>query len=216
MADTSLTATTRTRLQQARFGVSVPDPRQLPADNGREIAFAGRSNSGKSSALNVLCQQRALARTSRTPGRTQHIVVFDVAPGQRLIDLPGFGYAKVSKAMRAHWDKALPRYLEQRRALSGLILLADIRHPLKTEEQILIDWCIAAGVPVHLLLNKADKLSRGAAAAAVAAVRRAAGERCDAGLSLQAFSALKRSGCDEAWGVIGTWLGEPEDLPGTD
>ncbi len=197
-------------LQRAQFSVSVPEPRQLPADRGREVAFAGRSNSGKSSAINVLCTQRNLARTSRTPGRTQHIVVFELDPGRRLIDLPGFGYAKVSKAMRAHWERALPEYLERRRSLAGLILLMDVRHPLKHEEQILVSWCAQAGVPLHILLNKADKLSRGAALGTLARVERTlAGDGATA--TVQVFSALRRDGLEQAWTVLGEWLGEDGD-----
>lgn len=200
---------TRKLLQGASFVLSAPTLGQLPADTGREVAFAGRSNSGKSSAINVLCAQRALARTSRTPGRTQHFVVFDLAPGLRLIDLPGFGYAKVSKALRAHWERELPRYLEQRRALAGLVLLMDIRHPLKPQDTILIGWCAAAGVPLHVLLNKADKLGRGATKSAWQTVATYLAERGGPLASVQPFSALRHTGVEELLGVLGRWL-EPE------
>jgi GTP-binding protein len=131
----------RALLQNARFSKSVPEPHLLPPDRGREVAFAGRSNTGKSSAINVLCGQHGLARISRTPGRTQHLVVFDLDAERRLIDLPGFGYAKVAKSMRTHWERALPEYLEQRRTLVGLVLLMDIRHPLKPQDELIIGWC---------------------------------------------------------------------------
>ncbi len=195
----------RKLLKQARFTLSVPEARLLPGDLGREIAFAGRSNAGKSSALNVLCAQRGLARTSRTPGRTQHIVVFELDDERRLIDLPGFGYAKVAKSMRAHWEEALPEYLETRASLSGLILLMDIRHPLKPQDIAVLEWCNHAGVPAHVLLNKCDKLSRGPATATLHQVTSA---MCKQGwaATVQLFSALKRDGTEQAWQVLAEWL----------
>ena len=198
----------RILLQNAQFHSSFPQPRQLPADRGVEVAFAGRSNSGKSSAINVLCTQRNLARTSRTPGRTQHLVVFELEPGRRLIDLPGFGYAKVSKTMRAHWQRALPEYLEQRRSLTGLVLLMDVRHPLKPQDVILISWCARADVSLHILLNKADKLGRGAATAVLHDVERYLAKNAAGVASVQLFSALKHQGCEAAWAVLGRWLSE--------
>ncbi|MEQ8231188.1 MAG: ribosome biogenesis GTP-binding protein YihA/YsxC [Gammaproteobacteria bacterium] len=197
---------TRALLQGARFALSVPDLRRMPPDSGREVAFAGRSNSGKSSALNVLCGQRSLARTSRTPGRTQHLVVFDLDAGRRLVDLPGFGYAKVSKSLRAHWERELPAYLERRRTLAGLVLLMDVRHPLKEQETTLISWAAAAGVPLHVLLNKADKLGRGAQAEALRLVERHLGTHGGPLASAQLFSALRHDGLEAAWAVIGDWL----------
>lgn len=195
----------RKLLKQAQFTLSVPEARLLPADVGREIAFAGRSNAGKSSALNVLCAQRGLARTSRTPGRTQHIVVFELDDGRRLIDLPGFGYAKVAKAMRAHWEEALPEYLETRASLSGLILLMDIRHPLKPQDVAVLEWCSHAGVPAHVLLNKCDKLGRGPATATLHQVTATIAKQGWAA-SAQLFSALKQDGTEQAWQVLATWL----------
>lgn len=195
----------RKLLQQARFGLSVPEARLLPADVGREIAFAGRSNAGKSSALNVLCAQRGLARTSRTPGRTQHIVVFELDDERRLIDLPGFGYAKVAKSMRAHWEEALPEYLETRASLAGLILLMDIRHPLKPQDVAVLEWCNHAGVPAHVLLNKSDKLGRGAATATLHQLTSAMRKQGWAA-SAQLFSALKQHGTEQAWPLLAEWL----------
>ena len=195
----------RSLLQGARFGMSVPEPRLLPSDHGLEIAFAGRSNSGKSSAINVLCGQHALARTSRTPGRTQHLVVFDLDDGRRLVDLPGFGYAKVAKTMRAHWERALPEYLEERQSLAGLVLLMDIRHPLKPQDELIIRWCAHAGVPLHVLLSKCDKLGRGQAAAARLQVKRYL-ETLVGDLDVQLFSALKRIGLEEACTRLADWL----------
>lgn len=193
-------------MQRAAFRVSVPEARLLPADSGREVVFAGRSNSGKSSAINALCNQRQLARTSRTPGRTQHLVVFDIDADRRLIDLPGFGYAKVPKGMRALWEKTLPRYLETRQALIGVVLLMDVRHVLRPVEQQLLGWCSESGVSAHILLNKSDKLSRGAAQSARLEVERYIKQNSLRGASVQLFSALRFQGLEQAWTVIGEWL----------
>ncbi|MCB1746546.1 MAG: YihA family ribosome biogenesis GTP-binding protein [Gammaproteobacteria bacterium] len=199
-------AAARKLLQNAHFLLSSPELRQLPGDHGIEVAFAGRSNSGKSSAINVLCNQRNLARTSRTPGRTQHFVVFALDETRRLVDLPGFGYAKVAKSVRAHWDRALPQYLERRQSLAGLVLLMDIRHPIKPQDEIIIAWCAAAGVPLHVLLNKADKLSRGAALDTLRAVERHLAAHGGEASSVQLFSALKQQGVEEAFTVLADWL----------
>lgn len=192
-------------LQRARFAISVPEPRLLPADSGLEVAFAGRSNSGKSSAINALCMQRGLARISRTPGRTQHLVVFELDAGRRLVDLPGFGYAKVSKVMRAHWERALPNYLETRQSLRGVVLLMDIRHPLKPQDELMIAWCAASGVPLHVLLNKCDKLGRGPASAARQLVCRALA-RSGGDATAQTFSALRHEGLEEAYAKLADWF----------
>jgi GTP-binding protein len=196
----------RKLLQQAVFHSSYPEARQLPADLGREIAFAGRSNSGKSTAINVLCAQRGLARTSRTPGRTQHLVVFELDQERRLVDLPGFGYAKVSKTMRAHWERALPEYLQQRQSLAGLVLLMDSRHPLKPQDETLIEWCAESSVPLHILLSKSDKLGRGAGAAALHEVEAYLAANAPGIASVQLFSALKHQGYSAAWAQLGQWL----------
>ncbi|MEX2479351.1 MAG: ribosome biogenesis GTP-binding protein YihA/YsxC [Gammaproteobacteria bacterium] len=198
--------TMRKLLQGARFITSVPELRQLPSDDGLEVAFAGRSNSGKSSAINLLCQQRALARTSRTPGRTQHLVVFELDAERRLIDLPGFGYARVSKDVRAHWERVLPQYLERRQSLAGLVLLMDIRHPLKPQDVVVIAWCRAAQVPLHILLSKADKLGRGAAAQTLRKVSAYLAENGGDLAGVQLFSALKQDGADAVYGVLARWL----------
>lgn len=157
--------------RRARFVLSAPQRRDLPPDTGVEVAVVGRSNVGKSSVLNALCDQHGLARTSRTPGRTQQIVVFDLENGRRLLDLPGFGYAAVQRELRAHWDEMIPEVLEARRSLAGLLLLADARHPIKPEELGLLRWCAQAGLPVLLALNKADKLNREAALKSLRAAR---------------------------------------------
>ncbi len=195
----------RKLLSGARFVLSVPNVGDMPNDKGIEIAFAGRSNTGKSSAINVLCGQRGLARTSRTPGRTQHLVVFELDGPRRLVDLPGFGYAKVSKRMRAHWDRALPEYLETRRSLAGLMMVMDVRHPLKPQEVMLVDWCAKANVPLHVLLNKCDKLNKGQAHNALLKVSRYL-EGIGGDATVQLFSALKSTGIEQAHEAAGRWL----------
>jgi GTP-binding protein len=147
-------------LRGAAFVLAAHRPDQLPPDAGAEIAFAGRSNAGKSSALNVLTGQAALARTSRTPGRTQQLVVFALPDGHRLVDLPGYGYAKVPPALREHWKHAIDHYLHLRRSLRGLVLIADIRHALTAFDRRMLAFCGDVGLPCVVLLSKADKLSR--------------------------------------------------------
>ncbi len=146
-------------LNQAQFVYGVPNPNQLPTDLGREVAFVGRSNSGKSSTLNALTGKK-IARTSKTPGRTQAINVFQVAENKRLVDLPGYGYAKVSKTMRAQWDVMMERYLCDRNSLIGLVLIMDVRHPFTEMDKWLLNWCEKRQLNVQILLNKSDKLSR--------------------------------------------------------
>jgi GTP-binding protein len=170
---------------------------QLPADHGREVAIAGRSNAGKSSAINAMFQIRGLARTSKTPGRTQQINVFSLGDGQRLVDLPGYGYAKVSPALREHWARTLPRYLSERRSLAGVLLAMDIRHPLKDSDIDFISWCVHAGLGLRILLTKSDKLARGARQRTHAAVH-AWCETNGHDLSVQLFSSLRREGLPEA------------------
>ena len=192
----------------ARFVLSAPDPRALPADAGAEIAFAGRSNAGKSSALNALVGVHGLARTSRTPGRTQHLVVFALPDGRRLVDLPGYGYAKVPEAVRAQWRAALEDYLERRRSLRGLALVMDIRHPLTPFDTQMLAFCAACALPCHVLLTKADKLGRGQCAQTLLQVRRALQE-IGGVLSVQAFSAPAGTGLDEASGALAAMLAAP-------
>ena len=159
-------------LQAARFVVAAHQISQLPLDTGVEIAFAGRSNSGKSSAINTLTAQKSLARTSRTPGRTQQMVAFALDHQRRLIDLPGYGYAKAPEAMRAHWRQEIDGYLRRRRSLRGIVLMADIRHELKEFDRTMLAFCAAMALPCLLLMTKADKLPRQQAARAVDGVRR--------------------------------------------
>ncbi len=190
----------------ARFLKSVYELEALPPDTGAEVAFAGRSNSGKSSALNAVTGVRGLARTSKIPGRTQAINVFALPGGLRLIDLPGYGYAKVPREVQAHWAELLPRYLATRRALAGVIITADARHPLTEHDRQMLAWCADRGRPVHVLLTKADKLKRGRARAALEALRRAAA-KIHPQATGQLFSAPARQGVDEVHAVLDHWLG---------
>ncbi|MFV8835027.1 ribosome biogenesis GTP-binding protein YihA/YsxC [Aquisalimonas sp.] len=193
------------RYTQTRFLKSANELSQLPPDTGLEVAFAGRSNAGKSSALNALTGQKRLARISKTPGRTQLINIFPVDEERALIDLPGYGYAKVPAAIKHHWDRVLPQYLDRRQALRGLMLIMDIRHPLKDFDRQMLAWCDHAGLRVHVLLNKADKLKRGAAASALMAVRREL-EAEFPETSVQLFSALRATGVEEARDVLDAWF----------
>ena len=198
------------RYHRAGFLISVAEFRQLPPDQGYEVAFAGRSNAGKSSALNALTRQQSLARISKTPGRTQLINFFTVADERYLVDLPGYGYAKVPLAVRDRWQRLLERYFRERTALRGLLLLMDIRHPLTELDQQLLDWCRRRRLPVHILLTKADKLKRGPALATLQTVTRALapyGEQ----VSVQLFSAVTPLGLDEAYAKLDHWLGYDDE-----
>lgn len=197
-------------LNQASFTLSAPDIRRLPADTGIEVAFAGRSNAGKSSALNTLTNQKSLARTSKTPGRTQLINVFAISEQQRLIDLPGYGFAKVPLEMKKKWQKALGEYLEKRESLQGLVVLMDIRHPLKDLDRDLIEWAADSNLPVLVLLTKADKLSQGKVSAEVLRVKKILAE-LNADIKVQAFSSLKRTGAPQATDIICHWLALEDD-----
>ena len=196
----------------ARFMISAPTLALCPDDTGAEVAFAGRSNAGKSSAINALTQQNALARTSRTPGRTQLINFFTVMndESRRLVDLPGYGYAKVPEAVKIEWQKHLSDYLRGRFSLRGLVLLMDVRHPLTEFDQMMLDYADQRGMPVHILLTKADKLKRGPASAALQKVRSRLKEWGDL-VSVQLFSSLKRDGVDTLSQKLDQWLHTPED-----
>lgn len=195
----------KNRYQHVHFLLSTPDAAHAPPDTGREVAFAGRSNAGKSSALNTITGQKALARTSKTPGRTQQINFFRFDAQRRLVDLPGYGYAKVSRSTKNQWQRHIAGYLETRHCLQGLILLMDIRHPLKEFDRHLLNWCQAAGLPVHVLLTKADKLSRGPAQATLLQVRKHLAAHAPHA-TVQLFSALNKTGAEEARGILDQWL----------
>ena len=178
---------------------------QAPPDQGRETAFAGRSNAGKSSALNLITGHKGLARTSKTPGRTQLINFFGITPEARLVDLPGYGYAKVPPEVKAQWERHLTAYLERRESLTGLVLLMDVRHPLTDFDQQMLTWCAQAELPVHVLLTKCDKLKRGAATNTLLGVRREL-DKVHPAATAQLFSALDGTGLDEAREHLARWL----------
>ena len=187
--------------------LSIPDPHQAPPDAGYEVAFAGRSNAGKSSALNALTQRKSLARTSKTPGRTQHLVFFELDGERRLVDLPGYGFAKVPEKVRRHWGLAMETYLSGRESLRGLVLMMDVRHPLTDFDKQMLQWCQHAGMPVHILLTKADKLKRGPAMSTLLKVQKTLAEQHN--VSVQLFSALKHTGVEQARAVLDSWLALP-------
>jgi GTP-binding protein len=189
----------------ANFLVSAQRFSQCPADSGAEVAFAGRSNAGKSSALNAITGIRGLARTSKTPGRTQLINFFALDDERRLVDLPGYGFAKVPERVKQEWQRELTLYLQRRQALRGLILLMDIRHPLKEYDRQLLEWCQSSELPVHILLTKADKLSRGAGGGVLQKLRHQLAKDYP-GSTVQLFSSLKNQGLDEAREQIANWL----------
>jgi GTP-binding protein len=176
---------------------------QLPDDDGAEVAFAGRSNVGKSSVLNKITNRRALARTSKLPGRTRELNYFIYDEGIHLVDLPGYGYAKVDETMRNAWAKLLERYLQERKSLKGVFLIMDIRHPMGKFDQIMLDYCKSCGLPLHILLNKSDKLSKNAANKSMSDIR---AQLKDINASVQQFSALKGVGLDEARQQMAEWL----------
>ncbi|MGA8260571.1 MAG: ribosome biogenesis GTP-binding protein YihA/YsxC [Arenicellales bacterium] len=192
-------------LNRARFSIAAADPGQWPRPAGAEVAFAGRSNVGKSSAINAVTRQRSLARTSKTPGRTQQIVFFELGEGRRLVDLPGYGYARVPERVRRNWAGLIEQYLTVREGLEGLILLMDIRHPLTELDQRMLKWCEPRSLPVHVLLTKSDKLSRSQAGRAELAVTRHAAS-LEIPVTVQQFSALKQTGVEQAQGRIRDWL----------
>ncbi|MFX1763738.1 ribosome biogenesis GTP-binding protein YihA/YsxC [Paraburkholderia sp. A1RI-2L] len=201
-------------LHQARFFTTVNHLRDLPATARPEVAFAGRSNAGKSTAINLLCNQKRLAFASKTPGRTQHINYFGVGsaddPTGYLVDLPGYGYAEVPEAAKAHWEQLLSLYLQTRAQLAGLVLMMDARRPLTELDRRMIEWFAPTGKPVHALLTKCDKLTRQESVLALRTTNKAFDEYRKQGyegkLSAQLFSALKRVGLDEAHAVIESWI----------
>lgn len=196
--------------QQTSFLTSAPDITALPPDTGIEVAFAGRSNAGKSSALNTLTRQNSLARTSKTPGRTQLINTFRLADEKRLIDLPGYGFAKVPLAVKEKWQKSLGEYLMKRKSLKGLVVLMDIRHPLKDLDQQLIHWAVESQLSVLLLLTKADKLSPGPRKKTLLEVREASlafmGD-----VTVHTFSSLSKQGLTELEQVLDDWYSRDAD-----
>lgn len=190
--------------QKAYFLLSVADVKQLPPDEGIEVAIVGRSNAGKSSVLNKMTQIKGLARVSQTPGRTQLINIFILDEKRRIADLPGYGFAKAPLAAKKQWQKTVDMYLSTRKSLKGLILVMDIRHPLKDLDWQLLEYCEHYALPVHILLNKADKLSKGAALKTSEKVK-AALTPLGHSVSFQIFSALRGTGLDELRSLLDRW-----------
>ena len=191
--------------QRAQFMKSAPSLAHCPEDVGAEVAFVGRSNAGKSSSLNTITHQTGLAKVSKTPGRTQLINFFTLDETRRLVDLPGYGFAKVPIPLKEEWGKAMGGYLERRQCLKGMVLLMDIRHPFMPLDHQLLEWAVAVGRPVHILLTKADKLAFGQQKNTLFAVQKQlpayGGE-----ITVQLFSALKKQGLDEVWAKLDGWL----------
>ena len=200
--------------QQAVFLTTVAHLRDLPQDAVREVAFAGRSNAGKSSAINTLAGRTRLAYVSKTPGRTQHLNYFTLSDGKYFVDLPGYGYAKAPEAIRSQWEGLIGPYLSKREQLAGLVVIMDIRRPLTDLDLRLIDWFRPTGRPIHVLLSKADKLSRQEQTKALRSVKAELATWGDAELySVQLFSSLKKTGVDEAEAVLAGWLGITKKIP---
>lgn len=200
--------TTNKRLlhyQNAAFLKSAATLAQCPADQGIEVAFAGRSNAGKSSALNTITNIGQLARISKTPGRTQLLNFFGIDEFRRLVDLPGYGFAKVPVSVKLQWQEQLEAYLRKRQSLRGLVLVMDCRHPLKEFDRMMLEWARSIGMPTHILLTKSDKLKRGPAQSTLLSVRKAIAD--ESGLiTVQLFSSLQKSGVDEARAKLDEWF----------
>ncbi len=203
--------------QQASFLTSAARVEQCPEDEGYEVAFAGRSNAGKSSALNTLTRA-SLARTSKTPGRTQLLNFFSLDEERRLVDLPGYGYAKVPIPLKLHWQRHLEAYLGSRNSLMGLVLMMDIRHPLTPFDCLMLDWAVGSKMPMHILLTKADKLTFGVGKAALLKTQKDIQKKWGNTATIQLFSSTKRIGIEEAQYVLASWLQliEPTDADDSD
>jgi len=191
--------------RKAQFLISAEKLTQCPEDAGFEVAFAGRSNAGKSSAINTLTDNKKLARTSKTPGRTQLINFFSLDEERRLVDLPGYGYAKVSNSVKTHWQALLGSYLENRKALKGIVLLMDIRHPIKPFDEMILNWAIGGSVRTHILLSKSDKVNQQTKQKTLNEVRKAYSIYQDL-ISVQTFSSLKKQGIDQVKSRLAEWL----------
>jgi GTP-binding protein len=196
--------------RQAQYTISATQLSELPVDEGIEVAFAGRSNAGKSSAINTITDQKSLARISKTPGRTQMINFFSIDDSHSLVDLPGYGYAKVPEKIKIRWQQTLGKYLETRQALRGLVLMMDIRHPLKEFDLQMIKWANDAKLSVHILLTKSDKLKRGAANSSLLLVMNEL-QKKELLASVQLFSSLNHEGKQEAIDQLNQWF-YPDDI----
>lgn len=191
--------------RQAQFLTSAASIRQLPEDDSIEVAFVGRSNAGKSSAINTLCDNKGLAKISKTPGRTRLINLFSLDASRRLVDLPGYGYARVPQAVKQEWEQLMEQYLQLTTRLKGVVVIMDSRHPLKDFDIHMLDWCEHFGLPTHILLTKADKLKKGAQQNTLLNTRK---QLNNGGFSssVQTFSALNKSGLDELVAILNNWL----------
>ena len=198
--------------RKTKFVTSAPDISKMPQDLGIEVAFAGRSNSGKSSALNAICDQKHLAKTSRTPGRTQLINLFAVTENRFLVDLPGYGYAAVPESMKKQWQKSMSEYLQKRRALRGIVVTMDIRHPLKDHDRLILDWSVTANLPVLILLTKADKIGQNARRETLKEVQLLLSE-FGGNFTVIPFSAWNKIGIEETHQVLTSWF---SNLPSID
>ncbi|WP_372810948.1 ribosome biogenesis GTP-binding protein YihA/YsxC [Litorivivens sp.] len=196
--------------RRARFQQSAPSLRECPDDVGAEVAFAGRSNAGKSSAINRLTENKKLCRTSKTPGRTQLINFFSLSDTQRLVDLPGYGFAKVPPEVKKKWERHLEQYLSERRCLRGMVLMMDIRHPLQTFDLTMIEWAAQSEMPVRILLTKADKFSNGQAKNTLLKVRKHL-QPYGALVQAQLFSALKGTGLEDLKEQLDLWLAATDE-----
>jgi GTP-binding protein len=185
----------------ASYVLSAHELKQLPKDEGIEVAIAGRSNAGKSSAINTFTDQKSLARTSKTPGRTQQIVIFELDEQRRIADLPGYGYAKVPAKLKTHWQNVMERYFQTRECLRGVVLVMDIRHPMRDFDRQMLAWCHSSNIPCHILLTKADKLKRGPAQSTLLKIRR----DLPPGTSVQVFSSSKKTGVQELVDKLSIW-----------
>lgn len=192
-------------LKNARFTIGVQYLRQLPIDEGFEVAFTGRSNVGKSSAINAITGRKSLARTSKIPGRTQQLNFFELDENRRIVDLPGYGFAKAPTQARRHWERLVYEYLSNRQSLVGIMSLMDIRHPLTDLDRMMVNWSAEQGIPLHVVLTKADKLRRGPAMNALQRVRSVLNQS-GVNTSIQVFSSLKLSGVNEARETLAQWL----------
>ncbi len=190
--------------QQAKFLLSCPSLKGCPRDQGYEVIFAGRSNAGKSSVINALTGQKKLAKVSHTPGKTQHLVFFQLDDDHRLVDLPGYGYAKVPGRVKKEWHINMREYFEKRQSLTGAVLLIDIRRGFTPFDQIMLNWCVTINLPTQILLTKADKLKRGAASSAEIKIMRVVAHHPRVGVQL--FSSLKKQGLEELWHKLDTFF----------
>lgn len=189
----------------AKFINSSPDLKDTPEDQGLEVAFAGRSNAGKSSAINTLTRQNGLARISKTPGRTQMLNFFEIDAHKRFVDLPGYGYAKVPLAVKKQWHKLMENFLTNRQSLCGIVLVMDVRHPLTEFDWQMVEWCDYRNLPLHILLTKADKLKYGAAKNTLLRVQREL-QQSNISVTLQLFSSLKKTGVEDVHNVLDQWF----------